>query len=608
MPTLNRKAMFAVQPRVKSSGNASAIAPKSEMNKILIIEDEENLRTILIDILETEGFKTLVAEDGYSGIHLAVRENPDLILCDILMPESNGYEVLAAIRQNPNLAAAPFIFLSSKAQKQDVRRGMELGADDYISKPFTREELLGAINTQLKKYSFRREYYIDRLRQLEKELSYLVNYDSVTKLPNHLSLREQFALVLRKYELNERAQLLPIFCLCLDRLTKINASFGYRTGDRLLKNAARRMQNCLGEGDTLAYISSNKFVIILAETATQQEAIAMAQQLLDCYARTFIIEQQEIFVTASIGITFYPTSGSKLEELLRQAHIAMNAAEKQGGDRYEFYTGDDDNVAYERIILATALQKAIQEEQLKIHYQPKVSLATGKIVGAEALVRWNHPERGNITPSQFIPIAEETGLIVSLGEWVLKTAYQQIRCWNDRFGEPITLAVNLSSRQFAQTDLLTYIARLLDENSDDASKLELEITESVLIQNPQQASQKLHELKKLGIKIAIDDFGTGYSSLSYLRQFPFDILKIDRHFVRNLDSDETNTAIVKAILQIARSLELKVVAEGVETEAELAFFARYPCDEIQGYVFSRPLSVFEFEKLLESKKRLRLPA
>jgi diguanylate cyclase (GGDEF)-like protein len=578
------------------------------MNKILVIEDEDNLRAILIDILETEGFETIAAEDGHSGIHLAVRENPDLILCDIIMPESNGYEVLASVRQNTNLAAAPFIFLSSKAQKQDVRQAMEHGADDYLTKPFTRQELLNAIDTQLEKSWFRREYYIDRLQQLEKQLSYLINYDSVTKLPNRLTLREQFHRVLHKKDFNGRSQLLPIFCLCLDRLTKINVSLGYRIGDRLLNNAARRMQNCLGDEDTIAYISSNKFVIILAEAVTKQEAIEMAKKLLDCYACTFIIERQEIFITASMGIAFYPTSGTELEELLRQAYIAMNAAQKEGGDRFEFYTGDDDNIAYERIVLAAALQKALQEEQLKIHYQPKVSLTTGKIVGAEALIRWHHPERGNIPPSQFIPIAEETGLIVSLGEWVLKTAYQQIKLWNARFNEPIALAVNLSSRQFAQTDLLTYIARLLDENSCGVNNLELEITESVLIQNPQQASQKLSELKKLGIEIAIDDFGTGYSSLSYLRQFPFDILKIDRHFVRNLSNDKTNAAIVKAIIQIARSLNLKVVAEGVETEAELAFFARYPCDEIQGYVFSRPLGVFEFEKLLDSRKRLMLPA
>ena len=575
------------------------------MAKILVIEDEDLIRDSLLEILKEEGFEAIAAENGRCGSELAIEQVPDLILCDILMPEINGYEVLTSVRQNANLATVPFIFLTSKTTREDFREGMELGADDYLTKPFTRKELLGAVHTQLKKRLSRREYYNKQVQQAEKQLNALIYHDTLTQLPNRLSLREQFEQVLGRSDVEvDKKKTIPILCVCLDRLAKINETLGYRAGNLLLKAAAERLKNSIGQEDKIAYLNDNKFAIILAGAIAPQDAIDATCQILNRLCHIFVLDRQEIFVTASIGLTFYGDNSSELEDLLEQAYIAMNCARKQGGNQYQLYTRDCKNEGYERISLETALRRAIEREELQLHYQPKVSLVTGKIVGVEALVRWERPEQGMISPGTFIPIAEETGLIVPLGEWVLKTACQQVKHWNAQLSEPIAIAVNVSGRQFVQPDFSQQVNDILLETKLAGNCLELEITESVLIQNPQQASQKLRSLKIPGIRIAIDDFGTGYSSLSYLRQFPFDTLKIDRAFVSNLTNDAINAAIVTAIIQMAHSLNLKVVAEGVETEAELAFLCQHGCDEIQGYLFSRPLNASTFEELLAGGKRL----
>lgn len=575
------------------------------VEKILVIEDEESIREIIVEILEEEGFKTLAAEDGEYGINLAIEEVPDLILCDVVMPELNGYDVLRLAQQNSNTAVVPFIFLTSKAAKADLRQGMELGADDYLTKPCSREELLAAVRSQLKKNLARKESYRKRLQQAQQHLKYMLEYDNLTGLPSRMSLREQFDRVLKLHSTNEQQdKSMPIFCLCLDRLTKINETFGYRAGNLLLKTTAARLTELLDDEDEIAYLNDNKFIIILSKTNSKTDAIERADCLLDRLRQFISIDDREVFVSTSLGIAFYPDNAVELEDLLEQARISMDYAKKHGGDRYQLYQTNFQQEASEHITLETSLRQALEREELQIYYQPKVSLLTGKIVGAEALVRWNHPNRGRISPSKFIAIAEETSLIVSLGEWVLEKACRQVKTWNSQLLEPISIAVNLSSLQFMQSNLCQNIDAILKKTNLDSKYLELELTESILVQNPLEAVQKLQALKKQGIKIALDDFGTGYSSLSYLRQFAFDTLKIDRSFVCNLNRDPTNKAIVTAIIQMAHTLQLKVVAEGVETEAELAFLSQHLCDEIQGYLFSSALKTLDFEQILFSRKRL----
>ena len=401
------------------------------MPKILIIEDEEAVRENLLDLLEAEDFETIAAANGRIGVHLAISEVPDLILCDIMMPEIDGYGVLTALRQDPSTATIPFIFLTAKSAKSDFRQGMDMGADDYITKPFTRAELLSAIMNRLEKYATLKRYLSPQI----------VN--------NNLSPK---------------------------------------------------------------------------------------MQLLE---------------------------------------ISLHRAIKQ----HNF-------------------------QEFEIYYQPIVDIASGKIVGAESLLRWQSPELGMIYPTEFIPLAESTGLIIPIGKWVLKRVCKQIKSWHDAGINSLIVAVNLSAIEFNQPDFIHNLVNFTSVNNLEPRDLEIELTESMIMQDVNSAIATMSKLQSLGVKIAIDDFGTGYSSLIYLKNLPINTLKIDRYFIHNVAKDSQKSAITKALIQMAHNLNLDVVAEGVETEAELAFLRQHNCDAMQGFLFSRPLPIAEFEKLLFADKRL----
>ena len=590
------------------------------MNKILVIEDEEFVRENIIDLLEAEGFEVIAAENGQIGIALAKDMIPDLILCDVMMPGLDGYGVLSMMRQDSFMASIPFIFLTAKAAKADFRQGMELGADDYITKPFTRAELLGAITSRLKKQAALEQRYHTELQQAKDQLNYLIHYDSLTNLPNRLSLRERFKQVQPTDSSTEK--FISVLSLGLDRFNQINDNLGHSVGEILLKAVAERITACVGSLNIVARLTTDQFAIILSSnhrqnaypktdscpiTQYKKEVGNLAQTLLKSLTQTFELKGQELFITASIGIALYPRDGTEIEQLLERANKALTQAKQQGGDQYQFYSATFNIGSSDRIALQSSLRHALERQELLVYYQPHVSLKTGQIVGAEALVRWQHPERGLVSPDKFIPIAEETGLIVPIGEWVLRTACQQTKIWQDDGFSALRIAVNLSSRQFSQIDLRHQLVSILIETGLDPKYIELELTESMLVQNTDVAIRRLNALKSLGVEIAIDDFGTGYSSLSYLQQFPFDILKIDRCFIRNITENPSNYAITKAIIEMAKTLKLKLVAEGVETESELAFVCQNQCDGMQGYFFSRPLPTHEFEQLLHSNKRLPLP-
>ena len=582
------------------------------MKKILVIEDEDFVRENILDLLDAEGFEAIGAENGQIGLNLAKKMIPDLILCDVMMPGLDGYGVLTAIRQDALMASIPFIFLTAKAAKADFRQGMELGADDYITKPFTRAELLGAIASRLKKQAALETLYHTELQQAKEELNYLIHYDRLTHLPNHLSLREQFKQVQPKDTSDEK--LVTVLSLDLDRFNQINDNLGQAVGDVLLKAVADRIKACVGSLGIVARLNATQFAIILAfdrqdacPTQYKREVGNLAQNLLNSLSQTFELANQELFITASIGIALYPRDGKEIEQLLNHANTALTQAKQQGGNQYQFYTTAFNIGSSDRLALQSSLRHALERQELLLYYQPQVSLKTGQIIGAEALVRWQHPDRGLISPDKFIPIAEETGLIVPIGEWVLKTACQQTKIWQNAGFSHLRIAVNLSSRQFSQIDLRHQLVAILMETGLDPKYIELELTESMLVHNTEVAIRRLNALKSLGVEIAIDDFGTGYSSLSYLQQFPFDILKIDRCFIRNITENPNNAAITKAIIEMAKTLNLKLMAEGVETEAELSFVCQQQCDGMQGYLFSRPLPSHDFAQLLRHNKCLPLP-
>lgn len=570
--------------------------------KILIIEDDQFVRASAGDLLEAEGYDVSTAENGRQGMEVARRVVPDLIICDVMMPEVDGHHVLMALREFPETNAIPFIFLTAKADKSDIRQGMKLGADDYLTKPYTRLDLLDAIDSRLAKQKTLNQHFSTQLQQVEDRLNYALYYDALTGLPNRLNFREQFLKALPSQPLTERT--VAVIYLSLDRYSQISNNLGSDYMNALAKEVAVRLKETLGETAGISRLQADEFALILPGKAAVLNISQTCQLLLEKLAQPYVLEQLEVYTTASMGIGFYPENGTEPEVLLDNARVSMQHARKQGGNNFEFYKPEKFTRSVEQVKLESSLRHALERNELEIYYQPQVSIPQGHIVGAEALLRWKHPERGYVSPVDFIPLAEETGLIHAIGEWVLATACTQVKKWQTTGLPPIRIAVNVSSHQIYQPNFATKVNRIVQETSLPLESLELELTEGTLLHEVISANAILSQLRAVGAHIAIDDFGTGYSSLSYLKQFPFDTLKIDRQFVQNIGQNPENSAIVLATIQMAHSLSLKVIAEGVETESELDFLRKQGCDEIQGYYYSRPLPASDFEKLLASGKRL----
>lgn len=583
---------------------ANSINYKNNMKRILVIEDEEIVRANILEILESGSFNAIGAKNGLQGVQLAHQQVPDLIVCDITMPELDGYGVLKLLRQNPLTLTIPFIFLTARADKNEMRVGMNLGADDYLTKPFRRKELLGAISARLEKDAAYRERYAIALEQYKTKLNYSLHYDELTKLPTQLLLREKFQELYRETPAD---QTLAIMLVGLDRFERIAEALGQTGKDNLIQEVVCRLIGCVSFNDTMARLNTNQFAIILAPGEEERDSEEVAATILDTLNQPFGLDRHEIPVIASIGIATAPHDGDDLDHLIAHAQTALSHARELGSNQYQFYTPDIQSVSLEKLTLEASLRHALERCEFLVYYQPQVELLEGRIVGAEALVRWQHPERGLVAPGEFIPLAEESGLIAPIGEWVLREACQQVKRWQANGLPAVSISVNLSFRQFNQPDLIRRLVHILKETSLDAAYLELELTESVLVQNVEAAKRRLKALKAQGVKISLDDFGTGYSSLKYLQQFPFDTLKIDRCFVRNINIDTKNAALTTAIISMARGLHLNVVAEGVETQEELTFLRQQRCNTMQGYLFSRPVSADEFEEMLRRGKTLSIP-
>jgi diguanylate cyclase (GGDEF)-like protein len=430
-------------------------------------------------------------------------------------------------------------------------------------------------------------------RQTEETLKIVATHDPLTALPNRTLLHERLSHALARAQRHARP--LALLLVDLDRFKHVNDALGHEAGDTLLQLAARRLYDCLRETDTMARQGSDEFVVLMDELSDREAITGVAQRILDAMVEPIIIEGQEIHVTASIGISVYPDDG---RTLLTNADIALYRAKAKGGNNYQFYSAQIDNYSRERLVLESGLRRALERDELRLHYQPKVDLAAGHICGMEALLRWHHPQMGLVTPDRFIRIAEESGLIRPIGAWVLKSACMQNRAGQRQGMRRFPVAVNVSPRQFAEESLLDDIKSALADSGLEASDLELEITESMVMNDPEQAVTTLRRLKDLGIRVAIDDFGTGYSSLAYLKRFPIDSVKVDRSFVEDIPQDVDSMAIVQAIIAMAHSLRLKVVAEGVENEAQVSFLRSEGCDEIQGHYFSAACAASEIPRIM----------
>ncbi|TGE34220.1 EAL domain-containing protein [Desulfosporosinus sp. Sb-LF] len=432
-------------------------------------------------------------------------------------------------------------------------------------------------------------------RALMKELAYQAHHDALTGLPNRLLFTEHLNQALARAR--RKKGKLAVMYLDLDRFKLINDSMGHNLGDLLLKNVAERVRQTLREGETLARQGGDEFLILLPEIQNEQEVVAVSDRILRVFTNPIMLEDNEVYMSTSIGISLYPNDGDDRETLLKQADTAMYYAKEKGRNNYQFFTTGLNIKANDRLSTENSLRKALARGEFVLHYQPQVDLESGLIVGLEALIRWNSTERGIISPLSFIPIAEETGLIVPIGEWVLRTACAQNMAWR-RQGYPfLRMAVNISARQFREPNFIKLVSGILQETGMDPQWLELEITESIAMENGETSVDMLNRFKELGIRISIDDFGTGFSSLNYLRRMPIDTLKIDQSFVQDISTGENGEEVVTAIIQLAKNLRLKVIAEGVETATQCSFLKGKRCDEMQGYLFSQAVTSQELEEM-----------
>lgn len=569
--------------------------------KILIVDDSEPIRNSLSALLEAENYKTVVAENGKIGVDIARKEIPHLILCDVQMPELDGYGVLAELRNDPATAAIPFVFLTGRAERDQIREGMNLGADDYLTKPFKREELIRAVSARLARRAIIEDHFAAEIRVAEEKLNQLMHYDALTGLPNQMLLREKFGPISG----NESNGNVMVFLIGLDRFKRINESLGFSFGDILLKFVAERLVAFSSGNYPLARFAGDAFVILIP--GLQPEKIeSVGKEMLEAISRPFTLEAHQLFLTASVGVSTFPKDGSDIDKLIKNAEVALASAKRAGGNCQQIYSVEQHAFESRKHQLQSSFPLALENSEFEVYYQPQINITSGMIVGAEALVRWNHPQKGFISPGEFIPIMEDSGWIIPVGDWILRTSCKQAKIWHSDGFPKMRVSVNLSPRQFSQPNLAKRLQEILDEAELSSKFLEIEITESSIMQDTEATIRILNELRKTGVRIALDDLGTGFSSLSYLRQFPVDSVKIDQSFIRDVTNNSKHAAIATGIIQMAKNMKLKVVAEGVESFPELFFLYMHQCEEIQGYIFSRPIPAKEFRKLLASGKKLQI--
>lgn len=564
------------------------------MRKLLVVEEDGVQRESHLSILTKEGYEVMVAENTATAILVAYRHPPDLILCGLDLTGGSNQELLRQLQKQEELLTIPVVLLTSENDIGHWRQCIALGADDCLLLPITEKDLLTAVARRLRKQDVLTNRYNTLMRHTAERLNRLSHYDKLTELPNHQLLKQRLMqAVQRTASSNQRVALLS---LSLDRLRQVNNMLGYRAGDTLLKATAQRLTGILPRTTAVARLTGNQFAIVIAAPKDRAAVAAIAEEIFDSLSCSFSLPGQEVFVTTSIGIALYPDDTHDTGTLLRQADAALDWAKLQKSNSYRFYRSDMPVVSGDEIQMETWLRYAIEREEFEVAYQPKLNLNTGRIRGAEALIRWQHPDHGYISPARFVPLAEDTGLIIPIGDWVLRKVCAQAAQWISHGPQPISVAVNLSSVQLNQTNLCRLVETVLQQTQLPPEYLELEVTETALMQDIESALGILHRLKDLGVRLAIDDFGTGYASLGYLRQLPIDILKIDTCFIHGILFDAKNQAIVKRIIAMAHDLGLMVVAEGVETKQEMLLLQEYGCDLLQGYWIGVPMNATELNQ------------
>jgi diguanylate cyclase (GGDEF)-like protein len=568
------------------------------LDALVMMVDDEPINIEVTQVhLEEAGYTRFVStSEPREALGLLTERRPDVLLLDLMMPGMTGFEILAAMQAANVLKDVPTIVLTSSTDAATKLKALELGATDFLAKPVDASELVLRLRNTLAAKAYR-----DRL----------ANYDLLTGLPNRQTFMDRLGWAIR--HATRYSQSGAVLQLGLDEFKRVNEALGPAAGDSMLQGIAQRLEQALRATDTvgrleeagqrpsLSRLSGDEFTLLLPLVRATEDVAVVAERVLHAVAAPFHLAGHEISITCSIGIAMFPNDGREADSVVQNAGAAMHHAKESGRNTARYYSSELNARALQKLSLANELRKAIERDELTLYYQPKVDVKRGVVVGAEALVRWRHPARGLVQPGEFIPIAEENGLIVPLSEWVIRAACRQIKAWQSSGCDVPRISVNVSSQQFQRTHLAAVIGAILDETGAEARYLCVELTEGVIMDNAQANVETLRELKEKGIKLSVDDFGTGYSSLSYLHKFPLDELKIDRSFI--LQITDAGSAVTSAIIAMARSLSLRVVAEGVETEAQLAFLRSQGCDEYQGYLKSQPLPAGEFTERFVAPSR-----
>lgn len=630
---------------------SSVVPPDARASAILIIDDTPANVGIMVEHLEDHGFRVTVAQEGEEGVARAEFVQPDIILLDVMMPGIDGFETCRRLKASATTRDIPVIFMTALTDTHDKITGFAAGGVDYITKPFQIEEVLARVATHLALRSAQKrlaeqnvqlqqevamrqraeadlqtannaleervaqrtaelvltnaslEQEIAEHKQAEGRIVFMAHHDALTALPNRLLLVDRIdqAIAQARRHQNEVVAQLHID---LDYFKTINESLGHGIGDRLLQAVASRLQQCVREGDSVARLGGDEYAICLAALPDSNDAALVADKVLESLALPFIVEEHELHVSASIGLGLYPADGSDAPSLMRAANAAMYQAKQKGRGNYQFFTAALHEAAERRMAVTNQLRQALAQDEFSVYYQPQVEMESGRIFSAEALLRWTPPGKAPISCADFIAIAEETGFILPIGEWVLRQACAQLRRWRDGGHPAMRIAVNISARQFVRTKLTALVAEVLEEFGLPADALELEITESMMMQPSEDNMTILNQLSGMGVQLSIDDFGTGYSSLAYLQHFPIHTLKIDRSFVIEINRDTHDAAIVTAIIAMAHSLHLNVIAEGVDQAEHIAFLTAHGCLAAQGFYYSEAVPAESFTQLLDQTSLL----
>lgn len=568
----------------------------TEKSAILIIDDEVQIRDLLSDVLSPTHDCT-TAGSAEAALAILNSINFNLVISDINMGGISGLDLVPLVlERTPDTVV---VMISGQQTIDSAIEAMRAGAFDYITKPLDLRHVETAVKRALAHHQLLSEkhLYENHLEELIKErtaeIEHLAYHDGLTNLPNRVLFEDRCAQAIAIARRNQN--LVAVMLVSLDRLKKVTESLGHAAGDVVLTEAAARLQQCVVNGDTVARFEGDEFALLLTNVIETANLTDVARAIREVFNAPFRLGGQEVYVSTSTGISLFPANGDDSATILKNAVAALYRAKKQGGNNCQFYAADMNALALKRLKLETSMRRAIENGEFITHYQPVVNLASGAVVGSEALVRWQHPELGLLPPGSFIGLAEDTGLILDIGDFVLRDACARTRAWQDRGLGGLRIAVNISARHFQEQDFSERLLEILEETKLDPTSLELELTETSIMENTDVAVKVLARIRKLGVKVAIDDFGTGYSSLSYLKNLPIDTVKLDQSFVAGATTDPDDAALVMAIVTLAHNLRLRVIAEGVETDDQVAFLRLLKCDEAQGYLFGKPMPPEMFE-------------